>query len=129
MIDDRIPEVNWVYNGVFIRAKDGDTVVLDIDQGFYNSIRLTTRLYGLNTPEIHGVPKDSAEYKAGKAAESYVLNWMEEAKGKVIVKSYDSKAVKTEKYGRWLVVIYRSTDPVSLNDALLKASLAKHLTY
>lgn len=123
-----VPKPNWVYSATFVRLIDGDTLVLNVDQGFENSVRIQARLYGVNTPETYGVKKDSEEYKAGIAAKTFTQFWLDEAKGLIII-SYDGKKLKTEKYGRWLTVIYREGDIVSLNDALVNANLAKVITY
>lgn len=124
-----VPKPNWVYNASFVRIIDGDTFVLSVDQGFENSVRIQVRLYGINTPETYGVKKDSEEYKAGFAAKTFTSHWIEEAKGQVVIISYDAKKLKTEKYGRWLAVVYRENDITSLNAALVNATLAKFITY
>jgi micrococcal nuclease len=124
-----VPKPNWVYNASFVRIIDGDTFVLSVDQGFENSVRVQVRLFGINTPETYGVKKDSEEYKAGFAAKTFTSHWMEEAKGQVVIISYDAKKLKTEKYGRWLAVVYRENDVISLNDALVNANLAKVVSY
>jgi endonuclease YncB( thermonuclease family) len=123
------PKPAYIYAAQFVRSKDGDTVVLMVDQGFDNYISMTTRLYGINTPETHGVAKTSAEYIAGKAAEEFVNLWMEEAKRQVVIESYNGKKLQTEKFGRWLSVIYRENDLVSLNEVLLAKRLAQPVNY
>lgn len=123
------PKPAYTYSAQFLRAVDGDTLVLMVDQGFGNYINLTTRLYGVNTPETHGVSKTSEEYVKGKAAEDFVNAWMLQAKQHVVVVSYDSKKLKTEKFGRWLSLIYRENDLGSLNEALLAQGLAQPVNY
>jgi micrococcal nuclease len=94
----------YQYSAKFVRGVDGDTVVLDIDLGFNVTVRETFRLYGINTPETHGVKKDSDEYKRGLAAETRLLA--------LLLGSYNSKLrVDTfkdskEKYGRYLATVY-----------------------
>jgi endonuclease YncB( thermonuclease family) len=46
---------NYVYNATVVRVIDGDTVLLDVDCGFYVIIRQSCRLSGLNAIE-HNKP-------------------------------------------------------------------------
>ena len=40
--------------------------------GFYMVGRIRFRLLGIDTPEIHGVKKDSEEYRQGMRAKEFV---------------------------------------------------------
>jgi micrococcal nuclease len=124
-----VPKPNWVYSAALVKVIDGDTLQLSVDQGFENSVRIHVRLYGINTPETYGVKKDSAEYKAGMSAKTFTTHWLLDAQGEITIISYDAKKLKTEKYGRWLAVLYRNNDVISLNDALVNANLAAVISY
>jgi micrococcal nuclease len=98
---------------------DGDTLDLRIDLGFKIYTRQRIRLYGIDTKEIFGPKKEPA----GKLSKTFTTKWVDEATQpfRMSARKYDWR----EKYGRLLGVIYRGDDPVSLNDALLEAGLAK----
>jgi endonuclease YncB( thermonuclease family) len=55
----------WRYRGTFVRAKDGDTIVVQADhgKGIYSTWDL--RLEGFNAPELHGPNPERA--RAAKA--------------------------------------------------------------
>ena len=85
----------WRYDFVqLVRVIDGDTLELSIDMG--NSIRWQGkfRLFGIDTPEVHGTTA-----QAGQAARA-ALAEMLTASGIDYCETY-----KPDKYGRWLVTI------------------------
>lgn len=120
---------NWIYTAVCNRVVDGDTLILLVDQGFNNFTEAQIRLYGINTPETYGVSKESEEYKKGMEAKAFVVEWLQSAKNKVFIKSYDGKKIHREKYGRWLAEIYKEGTNQSLNNALVEAKLAVAVDY
>ena len=110
------------YRGKLARVIDGDTIVVDVDLGFYLRQTMTLRLAGINTAEIHGDHKARA-----LEAKAFVEKQLSGIKGMVV------QAYKGEKYGRFLADVYYSAtsdnDSVilkgtSLNQALLDAGLA-----
>lgn len=105
-------EKTWRYDYVeLVRVIDGDTLELSIDMG--NSIRWQGkfRLYGIDTPEIHG-----ATIEAGQAARAALIEML--AKGVDYVETH-----KPDKYGRWLVTILAGGSNVS--GLLVSRGLAK----
>ena len=75
------------------RVIDGDTFEAVIDLGFYITLKITVRLYGVNCPEMH--PKDKDGKSLGDEARAYLS---ERIWGKdVHVWSY-----KKDSFGRWL---------------------------
>jgi len=85
----------WRYDHVdLVRVIDGDTIELLIDVG--NSIRWQGkfRLYGIDTPEMHGTTA-----QAGQAARVVVAEMLT-ASGIDYAETY-----KPDKYGRWLVTV------------------------
>lgn len=94
------------------RIIDADTVVLRIDQGFYNWTIQTFRLAGLNAPERYT--------ELGKAATEFVKEWF--AKHANLTVQTD----RTEKYGRWLATISGESDSGTsvLNTAIIEAGHA-----
>jgi micrococcal nuclease len=113
-------KVEYIYNAKVVDVIDGDTIVCDMDLGFSFFARLTLRLYGINTPEIHGEQKE-AGLKAKKFVQDTIL-------GKAVtIQTF--KNVK-EKYGRYLAKVYypiveKPASDVCLNDVLTAKGLAK----
>lgn len=131
-------EPTYTYRARVERVVDGDTLDLFVDLGFRIWAKLRVRLHGVNTPETYGVKKESVEYKAGKAATEFVEEWLgvadipEEdtgARAEIVIRSHDGTALGTGKYGRWLAVVSREDDDLSLNDALLENGHAEPVDY
>jgi len=137
MLDETIPSLSepYVYNAELVRVVDGDTVRFrlwkhfeyELDFGFYikeqisstKSTEMNFRLYGIDTPEIRGVPIE--EKKKGLEAKSRVeeiLSW-----GEIRVRT-----LVPDKYGRWLAEIWISgadQTAFSLNKRLIEEGYAK----
>ena len=92
------------YRAKVARLIDGDTVDFDVDLGFYISIRIRTRLVGVDTPE-RGHP----DWAKATQVLSDLLIAQTDEKGYVMIRTG-----KTGKYGRWLV------DIEGVNDSLAK---------
>lgn len=84
------------YNATLIRCVDGDTVAMDVDLGFTVRVNVEFRLLGINAPEMKGTTRP-----AGLNAKAHLEQLL--AQGTLVVKS--DKALKTDKYGRWLATI------------------------
>lgn len=117
-----------VYRGTICQLVDGDTWDIYVDQGFGSEQRIRVRLYGINTPEIHGVKKDSDEYERGQLA----MEWLR-ANNFGPGNDVWFHSHKPGKFGRWLAVIWPTYDALgelhrSVNARLLKAELAKLYT-
>lgn len=83
----------YQYNATFVRAVDGDTAILQIDLGFHLTATLDFRLLHINAPEMHGATRPAA--LAAKAE-------LERLCG---LGSLRASTEKSDKYGRWLVLI------------------------
>ena len=83
------------YRAKVVRVVDGDTIDLDVDLGFYTTLRIRGRLAGVDTPER--VHEDFA--LATEALSNLLLNVTSD-EGYILIKTK-----KTGKYGRWLVDI------------------------
>lgn len=108
------PQDNYTRRLVIVSVVDADTLHVNIDDGRDRNGKDTIRLFGLNAPEM-STPE-------GKAARLKVVEWVNEAdpSGFTIQTIKD----KREKYGRYLGIIFRAGDPMSLNDYLLRNGLA-----
>jgi micrococcal nuclease len=107
----------YLYKAHLQRVVDGDTLDVNVDLGFTAHVVVRLRLYGVDTPEIHGVAHDSAEYKAGMAATEHVTEWFAD--------SYECyiRTKKTGKYGRWLAMVWKNEDDVDKTELSLNADL------
>ena len=93
----------YQYQAEIQRVVDGDTYVIDIDLGLTVWVRNEcVRLYGVDTPEIYGVKKDSEEYLLGKASSDFAKLLVQPGTKAIVETIKDKK----EKYGRYLAVIY-----------------------
>lgn len=100
----------YQYKATINRVIDGDTAVLDVDLGFYTTMRLHFRFFGINTPE---------RGQLGWAeARSYVQEFFD-LNPVVVINCYGQ-----DKYGRWLADILDPIVGTSLNQQLVKNGLA-----
>ncbi len=107
------------YKAKLERVVDGDTLDLVIDLGFYVQLRERVRLAGIDTPEIHGVPKSSEEYKKGLEAKEFVERRLSENENEMVIETR-----KRGKWRRWIAKIYLEDSEKTLNDELVEQGLA-----
>ena len=92
----------FTYAAKLIEVIDGDTVDLLIDLGFGVHVKERCRLYGIDAPEM--------PTEAGKAAKAYLESLIGAATGELFVatrKMTRKPKEKTDKYGRYLAVLYK----------------------
>lgn len=115
----------YEYKATVKRVIDGDSLVLDIDLGFYMFMNETKiRLYGLDTPEMNS--EDPLLRLQAIMATRYLYDNLPVG-SKVTIKTILDKR---EKYGRLLATI-TTQDGFNVNDGLLENKLAinyKNLT-
>ena len=115
----------YEYKATVKRVIDGDSVVLDIDLGFYMFMNETKiRLYGIDTPEMNS--EDPLLRLQAVLAARYLYDNLPVG-SKVTIKTVLDKR---EKYGRLLATII-TQDGFNINDGLLENKLAinyKNLT-
>jgi len=108
----------YEYKATVKRVIDGDSLVLDIDLGFYMFMNETKiRLYGLDTPEMNA--EDPLLRLQAIMATRYLYDNLEVG-SKVTIKTVLDKR---EKYGRLLATII-TEDGFNINDGLLDNKLA-----
>ena len=91
----------FTYAAKLIEVIDGDTVDLLIDLGFGVHVKERCRLYGIDAPEM--------PTEAGKTAKAYLESLLGAATGELFVatrKMTRKPKEKTDKYGRYLAVLY-----------------------
>lgn len=98
------------YTATVVQVIDGDTVDVSIDLGFSIQHILRLRLYGINTPETR--TKNQDEKAKGLAAKTRLKELVE---GKTV--KIKTEKDETEKYGRYLAVIYLNN--TSVNEQLI----------
>jgi micrococcal nuclease len=97
----------YQYSAIVKKVIDGDTLEINIDLGLAVWVHNEKiRLYGINTPEVYGVKRDSPEWVAGNNASEFV---------KSVLKENDEIRIETikdrkEKYGRYLAIVYARID-------------------
>jgi len=102
----------YQYKTIIKRVIDGDTVVVDVDLGFFTWLRdLPIRLHGIDTPE-------RTDKHGWEAAKAFTENFFKENPTAILNVSGQ------DKYGRWLGEFL---DPQSgtLNKQLVSLGLAK----
>jgi len=117
----------YKYNAMVVRVVDGDTLEVRFDLGFGISFTEKLRLQRVNTPEVWGVKKESAEYKRGKLATAFTQQWVDDTNSVIVVKTAkDRKGGR----GRYMAEVYNSVGE-NLQDALIAAGHDKNspLTY
>ena len=124
----------FTYAAKPIDVIDGDTVDLLIDLGFGVHVRERCRLYGIDAPEM--------PTEAGKAAKAHLESLIGAATGELFVatrKMTRKPKEKTDKYGRYLAVLYDgyydveadveetkiNAMPTSINSRMIYAGHAK----
>ncbi len=90
----------YQYKATILDVYDGDTVHMDVDVGFEINLTLHSRLYGIGAPELRAA--------GGRAARDHLifLLGMRDATPSTSVFVQTIKD-RTEKYGRYLAVLYR----------------------
>lgn len=108
----------YEYKATVKRIIDGDTLVLDIDLGFYMFMNETKiRLYGLDTPEMNS--EDPLLRLQAIMATRYLFDNLQVGE-KVVIKTVLDKR---EKYGRLLATIIKK-DGLNINEGLIQNKLA-----
>jgi micrococcal nuclease len=112
-------EPYYIYKAIIRSIYDGDTITVDIDVGFGDwKTKRQLRLYGIDAPELRGV-----ERPEGLKARDWIRSQLPVGTEFILetVKAKDGSD-STEKYGRYLAVIYK--DGVNMNLAMIEAGHA-----
>lgn len=107
----------YTYNAKVIKIIDGDTILVDIDLGFYTWLfNQSIRLIGIDAPEIR--TKNLLEKEAGFLAKNFIESYIKEGDNVILRTTLD----KTEKFGRILGTI-STEEGLNINQALLDENL------
>lgn len=105
-----------------VRVIDGDTVVMDIDLGFYIRTQKVIRLLGINTPEIR--TKDKTKKAQGILAKRFVQEQLHR-NGRLVLVVHEKG-----KYGRWVGnIVFPENEHKTITSLLLNAGLAEKVDY
>jgi micrococcal nuclease len=105
------------YKATCIRVIDGDTIVCNIDMGFYTQLNdQIVRLARINAPELPTTD--------GIKSKDFLKNIIE---GKEIVIKTEKEKNDKDKYGRWIGEVFFNCE--NLNDKLVKENLAEYHKY
>ena len=102
----------YQYRAKILKVVDGDTVHAALDLGLDVTINVTLRLAGINAPEM-STPE-------GVRSKEWLVSRLESTD---TITGCTIK-IKREKYGRYLAYLYIDNETESLNDQMLKESLA-----
>jgi len=115
------------YKALCERVVDGDTINFLFFVGMNVCVKERVRLYGIDTPEIYGVKKESEEYALGYKSSARVKELID---GKTVW--VNTKKDKKGKYGRYLALVYfedENGELQSLTELLVKEGLAEVRDY
>jgi micrococcal nuclease len=100
----------YQYRATVVRVLDGDTVLLDVDLGFYVTVRQSCRLMGINARELHDI--------GGPEARDHLLGLLP------VKASVNLESVKPDKFaGRFDGLIF-VLPGVSVNQFMVKDGYA-----
>jgi len=106
----------YTYLARLVKVVDGDTIDIDISLGFRITIMQRCRLRGINTPETRGASRE-----AGLKASEFTKAWLAGVEQLTI---HSFKPYGDDKFGRFLVQVFKTPTEPSLNDALLASGNA-----
>lgn len=119
----------FAYRARFVRVIDGDTLDVDIDRGFGDTLRQRVRLLGVNTPETHDT--DPSKRAGALAATNYVRAWCTQAfnEAQLVADPWELRiaTAKSDVFGRYLARVWKAADygrpDLDLSGVLITAGL------
>jgi endonuclease YncB( thermonuclease family) len=119
-----VPDPAYRYRATARRVIDGDTILADVDLGFYIQTTIRVRLFGVDTPELNRADQRDA----AREAREYVLRLLFTDAGQpvpLILESYKDH----RSFDRWVCRVWfaRLNGPVDLAEALIAAGYGKRI--
>jgi micrococcal nuclease len=113
-----MPTQQWVFRAHPEHTVDADTLDVTLDLGLHTRRLERLRLAGVNAPETRGATRE-----AGLAAWRFADAWLAEAAAvggwALVVQTY-----RTDAFGRYIALVFRSSDGRCLNDDLISSGNA-----
>lgn len=104
------------YKATIVDIHDGDTIRVNLDKGLTDwNIGKYVRFARINAPELLST--------GGAESLAYLKELLKDQKEVYL------RTNKTENYGRLLADVYRITDDLNLNDAMVQAGHAVYVKY
>lgn len=94
----KIKQSLYYYSGTVQKVVDGDTLVIDVDLGFYVHIEVRVRLRGINAQELSA--EDPKTLKMAEKAKEFVENALKSV-NLIVFQSF-----RVDLYGRYVVDLY-----------------------
>jgi hypothetical protein len=113
LVEHSFESTIYSYYATVTEVHDGDTFAAELDLGFNLTHKVSIRLFGVNTAELH-----SADVQASTAKQ--LMNTLCVPGRRLVVRTQ-----KPEKFGRWLGVVW--LPHTTINDALLNVRVAVEL--
>jgi len=111
----------YQYNAKIVRWVDGDTVILDIDLGFYVTRQERVRLARINAPELNSqVPYQVRKAKSARAKAKKFA-----PEGTAVVLSTSKNDI--DRYSRYIGEVFVNGKNVS--DYLIEAGIVKEVKF
>jgi endonuclease YncB( thermonuclease family) len=98
----------YQYTAQLIRVIDGDTLVVNVDLGFYLHQDMILRLRSINTPELKG-----KEHQQALEAKNFVEEQLKD-------KNLAIRTYKVEKWGRFLADVYYGPSDYTISELFEK---------
>ena len=113
--------VRYVYKARALRVIDGDTFVIEIDQGLRATRQERIRCFGIDCPECKGETREQ-----GERARDFARKWLflDEGPRPICVETF-----KSDSFGRWLGQVWDADTDECLNDLLVSEGHAKYRAY
>lgn len=109
------------YKATITDIHDGDTIKVDLDKGLTDwNMGKYVRFARINAPEL---TIDKLPNQPGLDSKAYLQELLKDQKEVLL------RTNKTENYGRLLAEVYRITDELNLNDAMVQAGYAVYVKY
>lgn len=107
-----VPAVFYTRRAYVVDVVDGDTVSVDVDNGFFIRVRMSCRILGIDAPE-----KDTL---AGKATKAFLMSMLPAGTPLVV------ESIRIDKYGgRFDATMWKVETGENVGDVLVRGGHAK----
>jgi endonuclease YncB( thermonuclease family) len=104
----------YIRAATIVRVIDGDTVVVDVDLGFYVTVRMSCRLSGINANELNE--------PGGQEAKSFLFALLASANSVKVMSIHADKFAG--RFDAIMVASYPNGDAININDMMANSGYA-----